>query len=111
MPGVIDWLFDHGADINQTDSSRLDRGFPLNGSWDYSVHVLSRVAAKGDIAFFDHLVSRGADPSRSFALHCASKNTDTTGAVAMIRHLLDKYNLDIEAHKDIFRHIPHGLGS
>lgn len=54
------------------------------------------MAARGDIELFDHLVSRGADPHRSMALHCASRCKDAQKAEAMIDHLLDCHGLDIE---------------
>ncbi|KAM0703823.1 hypothetical protein Q7P35_009762 [Cladosporium inversicolor] len=70
---------------------------------DYSLKVLNRIAASGDIELFDYLVSRGADPQRSIALYCASKCCDPKTAIAMIDHLLDEYHMDIEAKTEDFR--------
>lgn len=70
---------------------------------DYSLKVLNRIAASGDIELFDHLVSRGADPQRSIALHRVSKCRNSEKAIAMIDHLLDKHHMDIEAKSEDFR--------
>jgi ankyrin repeat protein len=97
---MLDWMLDRGADITRTDDSRTGRFGPrrmLGGGKDYSLKVLNRVAAQGNVELFDHLVVRGAEPSRSLALHCASECKDPAKTVAMIDHLLDKYHFDIEA--------------
>lgn len=70
---------------------------------DYSLKVLNIIAASGDIELFDHLVTCGADPQRSIALHRASKCHDPEKAVAMIDHLLDKHCMNIEAKSEDFR--------
>lgn len=70
---------------------------------DYSLKVLNIVAAAGDIELFDHLVSRGADPHRSMALHRAGKCPDPEKSIAMIDHLLDKHHMDIEANSEDLR--------
>jgi hypothetical protein len=69
---------------------------------DYSLKVLNKIAASGDIELFDHIVSRGADPQRSIALHRASKCRDPEKSVAMIDHLLDKHHMDIESKGEDF---------
>lgn len=56
------------------------------------------IAASGDIELFDHIVSRGADPQRSMALHRASRCPDPEKTIAMVDHLLDKHHMDIEAN-------------
>lgn len=96
---------DHGADPNRTDDSRDDEYPPrrLIGARDYSLKVLNLVAASGDMELFDRLVSRGADPQRSMALHRASRCPDPDKTVAMIDHLLDKHHMDIEANNQDFR--------
>ncbi|TLD11675.1 hypothetical protein E2P81_ATG10422 [Venturia nashicola] len=66
---IIDWMLDHGVDINQTDFRRTEDGFRLTGPNDTSLKVLNSVAARGDIELYDHLIARGADQSRSLALH------------------------------------------
>lgn len=79
-----------------TGSSRIwvDSG---GGQYDDTAEVLNEAASRGDIAMFDHLVSRGAIPSRSIALHTASKCKDFTQSKAMITHLVKKYNFDVNA--------------
>ena len=62
-------MLDHGVDINQTDFRRTEDGFRLTGPNDTSLKVLNSVAARGDIELYDHLIARGADQSRSLALH------------------------------------------
>ena len=105
---TLDCLLDQGADINRTDSRRRDDGSVLAvGETDNSLHLLNIVAASGDIDLFDHLVSRGADPSLCTALHAASKCKDPETSTAMVRHLLDKHNLDINRDKDDLRHFIH----
>jgi hypothetical protein len=56
--------------------------------------VLNAAALCGDINTFDHLVDRGAIPSRSNALHNAARCEDPAKAVAMIIHLIEKHHLD-----------------
>lgn len=97
---MLDWMLDRGADITRTDDSRTAALGPkrmIGGGKDYSLKVLNRVAARGNVELFDHLVSRGADPSRSLALHCASECKDPVKTIVMIDHLLDTYHFDIEA--------------
>lgn len=87
---------------------RLACGFPLYpGGFDNSVKVLNNVAANGDVALFNHLVDRGADPHRSLALHYTSKCEDSTKAVAMLSNLLDRHAMDIHADTDDLRNFFH----
>lgn len=105
---TLDWLLDQGADINRTDSQRLDDGFNLAiGETDGALHLLNNVAAKGDIDLFDHLVTRGADTSLCTALHSASRCKDAETSRAMVCHLLDKHNMDINRNNDDLRHFYH----
>ncbi|KAF7190796.1 hypothetical protein HII31_07955 [Pseudocercospora fuligena] len=105
---TLDWLLDLGADINRTDERRTSDGqYLYTGATDTSLHVLNRVAARGNIKLFDHLVSRGADPHRSFALHCASKCKDPEVSVAMVSHLLDHHKLDVYANNEDLRNFFH----
>lgn len=105
---TLDCLLDLGADINRTDNRRRDDGSVLAvGETDSFLHLLNNVAASGDIELFDHLVSRGADPSLCTALHAASKCKDTEASRAMVCHLLDKYNMDIDRNRDDLRHFAH----
>ena len=103
-------MLDHGADISRTDTGRLYNGFNLAiGSSDNSLHLLNIVAANGDIDLFDHLVSRGADPSRSLALHAASKCQDHEKSMVIVCHLLDKHNMDINVDDETFRDTFNGV--
>ncbi|KAM0715506.1 hypothetical protein Q7P37_009004 [Cladosporium fusiforme] len=105
---TLDCLLDLGADINRTDTRRRDNGSVLAlGEMDSSLHLLNNVAASGDIELFDHLVSRGADPSLCTALHAASKCKNAETSIAMVCHLLDKHNMDIDRNKDDLRHFIH----
>lgn len=106
----IDWLLDHGVDINQTDTERTDSGWRPGKCHDFSLKHLNKVAAAGDIAFFDHLVARGANPHRSMALHCATKCKDPAKATAMIEHLLDVHQMNIEANNKDLRKFIHASG-
>lgn len=105
---ILDWLLDQGADINRTDIQRLDNGFNLAiGETDSSLHLLNNVAANGDIDLFDHLVSRGANTSLCTALHSASRCKDVEKSKAMVCHLLDKHNMDINRNNDDLRDFFH----
>jgi ankyrin repeat protein len=99
-PEILDWLLDHGADITRSDETRrtaCGRYRMMGGGKDYSLEVLNRAAGIGNVELFDHLVHRGADPSRSLALHRVSECSDPAKLVAMIDCLLDQYHFDIEA--------------
>ena len=105
---TLDWLLDQGVDINRTDTQRLDNGFNLApGETDRSLHLLNNVAADGNIALFDCLVDRGADPTLSTALHSASACKDPDLSRAMVCHLLDRYGMDINSNSDDFRDFVH----
>lgn len=100
----LDWLIDHGADASRTDDSR-DDNYPIRPFYparNYSLKVLNLIAASGNIELFDHVVARGADPQRSMALHRASKCPDPEKAIAMIDHLLDKHQMNIETNNAEF---------
>jgi len=106
----IDWLLDHGVDISRTDTKRVDDGSRPGQCHDFSLKHLNNVAAAGDIPLFDHLVARGADPHRSMALHCASKCKNPAKSTAMIEHLLDVHNMNIEANNEDLRDFFHASG-
>lgn len=117
---MLDWLLDQGVDITRTDIHKTDEGRRLphdrsgRGSFDYSLKILNKIAEGGDIQLFDHIVSRGADPLRSLALHRATKCKDAEKSMAMIDHLLDKHHMDIEAHSKVLRptiHFPGDSGT
>lgn len=105
---MLDWLLDRGVNVNMTDHQRMHDGFNLYpGGRDDSLHHLNIIAADGDIDLFDHLVSRGADPLKSLALHSASENEDPEKSRAMVRHLLDKHKMDINSNNEDFRDFFH----
>jgi ankyrin repeat protein len=58
---------------------------------------LDKAAAVGDVDLFNWLVSQGADPSRSEALHRASKCHDEAKSVAMVSCLIERHNMSMEA--------------
>jgi ankyrin repeat protein len=90
------------------DSQRLDDGFNLAvGESDYSLHLINRVAADGNIDLFDHIVGRGADALLSTALHSASACKDPVLPKTMICHLLDKHGMAINSNNDDFRDFIH----
>jgi len=96
--------------MNRTDSELARDGRYDLRSRDFSLKLLNIVAASGDIAYFDHLVSRGADPRKSLALHSASKCEDSQQATAMINHLLDMHHMQIEANNEDLRDFFHAAG-
>lgn len=83
---VLDWFLDQEVDING-NWSRSDR----------TCGVLNEAAVRGDIEMFDYLVSRGAEPSRSLALHKATGCKDAVKTTSMIIHLIEKYRFDVNA--------------
>ena len=97
-------------DITQTDTVRTDDGSRPGQCRDFSLKHLNNVSAASDIALFDHLVARGADPHRSMALHCAAKCKDPSKTKAMIEHLLDVHHMDIEANNEDLRDYFHASG-
>ena len=106
----LEWLLDQGVDVSLTDSRRQDTGFRIGGGFDHSLKVLNNIAKNGDIELFDHIVSRGADPLRSTALHAVSLCRNDGKMAAMIDHLLDHHHMDIEADneklRDVFQVLP-----
>lgn len=94
-------MLDRGVDIGRTDYGRTEDGFRLASPRD--LKALNSVGIQGDIELYDHLIARGADQSRSLALHCASKCQDAAKSTAMIDHLLDKYHMDIEFESEKLR--------
>lgn len=101
-------MLDQGVNINKTDSQRLDDGSNLpGGESDYSLDLLNRVTADGNIDLFDHLVGRGADVSLSTALQSASECDDHGKSITMIRHLLDKHLMNINRNNEDFREFFH----
>jgi hypothetical protein len=68
---------------------------------DRTVGILNEAARLHDVELFDYLVSRGADHTRSLALHmaCGKHEDDPEGVKcqAMLAHLIDEYGFDINA--------------
>lgn len=97
---MLDLVLDLGADINEPFDNHL-RNPESDGTrcdWDHTLGVLNNAAATGDTALFDHLVARGADPSKSIALHHACRGPqEGPDTVAMITHLVERYHFDINA--------------
>ncbi|KAG9235778.1 ankyrin repeat-containing domain protein [Amylocarpus encephaloides] len=97
---AIDWILEQGVDINQPMDKSL-RGLRPGAGWegerDNTVEVLNEAAAQGNIEMFDYLVSRGAKAAQSIALHKSTRCMDPVLAVAMLTHLVERYNLDVNA--------------
>jgi ankyrin repeat protein len=109
---IVDFLLDRGADINRPVKRNIAKG-----DRDDTVEVLNKAAALGDIELFDHLVARGADPSRSIALHTATQCEDQVKAAAMVTHLIKKHGFDVESDegcgglRDFFSSFPEQEGT
>jgi hypothetical protein len=96
-PEVLDYLLSQGSDVTRTDCRREYNGRNvIPGRIDTSLHLLDQVAALGDVNLFNKLVSLGADPLKSEALHRASKCHDEAKSVAMISCLIDRHNMSME---------------
>lgn len=104
----LDWLLDQGVDINGT---RVPKNTQL-GEW--SIEILDQTAAAGDIELMKYLVSRGANPSQSLALHSATTCKDADKTRAMIACLITDHGMDIEADTEDLRDnfsYPEGSGT
>ncbi|PIA92164.1 hypothetical protein CB0940_09973 [Cercospora beticola] len=105
---VLDLLLDHGVDVKKIETARTADGLALYpGGYDNSIKILNGSAANADVELFDHLVSRGAEPARSLALHYTSKCKVPESAVTILSHLLDVYDMDIHADTDDLRNFFH----
>jgi ankyrin repeat protein len=69
----------------------------MEGRIDASLHLLDKVAALGDVELFNKLVSLGADPLKSEALHRASKCHDEAKSIAMVSCLIDRHRMSLKA--------------
>ncbi|KAK6209011.1 hypothetical protein LQW54_006759 [Pestalotiopsis sp. IQ-011] len=102
---LVDFFLDHGVDINATgefvtwDNGVLRYVRPYAHVPKGCTVFLNHAALKGDLEMFDHLVSRGADPARSNALHFAARheNQDLATITSIMRHLIEKHGFDIDA--------------
>ncbi|CAJ2512183.1 Uu.00g051980.m01.CDS01 [Anthostomella pinea] len=109
---ILDFLLDKGADISKPSNRTSGRTKLRGGERDHTLGVLNNAAALGDAALFDHLVSRGADPSKSIALHHAARCQDAAKTTAMIAHLVDRHHFDVNASdgcgglRDFFGDVP-----
>ncbi|KAK8026316.1 hypothetical protein PG990_004139 [Apiospora arundinis] len=97
---IVQWLLDRGVWLDFPQSELRDD--LKKGEKDETIALLNQAAAQGNMAMFDHLVSLGADPSRSLALHYAAAlykphhdNANATDAV--IGHLIQKYHFAVDA--------------
>ena len=97
---ILDWLLNQGIDINCNTGQDFHLYTNEGPLWDNTCAVLNKAAALGDVEPFDHLVSRGADPSRSVALHMATRCEDPAKTVAMITHLIEQYHFDVNNNDD-----------
>jgi ankyrin repeat protein len=95
-PEIFEWLLDHGMDIN-SGPGRIES--LLVGETDDTCLVLNEAARRGSIDLFEYLVSRGADPFRSLALHSACLCSHPEQTTSMMEHLLEKYGFDVSAQE------------
>jgi ankyrin repeat protein len=109
---MVDYILAQGCDINETDCRRMYDGVILpRGMFDFSNHLLDKVAALGNVELFDYLVARGADPQRSSALHRVSVCHGKQKSLSMLSSLIDRHKLDIsanlyEGYNDLFDYGP-----
>lgn len=96
---TLSWLLDQGVDLNLPLNQSLIYHLK-KGEHDRTVQVLNEAASQGDIDTFDYLVSRGADASRSIALHRATRCLDPEKVTALVDHLIAKYHFDPNADDD-----------
>ncbi|SMY18866.1 unnamed protein product [Zymoseptoria tritici ST99CH_1A5] len=101
---ALKWLLDQGADINKSDCRRVGEwGMRIEGAKDDSLHILNMVAANGDIKLLEYLVARGADLTKSLALHAVSSCHEPAKSLPMLSYLLDEQHMGIDTDTDEFR--------
>ncbi|KAI1856146.1 hypothetical protein JX265_011861 [Neoarthrinium moseri] len=98
---IVDFLLDHGVDINRPDVMRSTGRHSVPLSSDYSTFdktlgVLNAAAARDDIKMFDHRVLSGC------GLHTAAAYcSDPVKVKAMIAHLVATYSFDPKAKDNV----------
>lgn len=101
---VASWLLDHGARLDFPQSEVRDD--LKKGEKDGTLALLNQAAAQGNMAMFDRLVSLGANPSHSLALHYAAASAaaaddkrppGSNAADAVIGHLIQQHGFDVDA--------------
>lgn len=100
----MDFYLDQGVDIHTIELDLQYSGirWPVRIGWRKNNHsslFLNQAAQFGDLKMFEHLISRGADVSRSDPLHHAArhKSQDVDTLTSIMEHFINKYNLDINA--------------
>ncbi|KAM7210890.1 hypothetical protein V8F06_013732 [Rhypophila decipiens] len=98
---TLRYLLDLGADPNKPVVPSLIPSLK-RGETDDTIQGLNKTAAQGDIQAFELLVSRGADPNKSIALHRVTrfKGTNDRTVAAMIDYLVDMHGMDPNADDD-----------
>ncbi|KAK4210115.1 hypothetical protein QBC37DRAFT_322731 [Rhypophila decipiens] len=100
---ILRYLLDLGADPKKPIVPSLVP-FLKKGETDNTTQCLNEAAAQCDIPAFELLVSRGAEPARSIALHRATRfkgaNNGGTTVTDMIAYLIDRHGMDPNAKDD-----------
>ncbi|KAM7192051.1 hypothetical protein V8F20_009027 [Naviculisporaceae sp. PSN 640] len=100
---TLSYLLDQGADPNKPVTASLIPTLK-RGETDDTIQCLNLAAEQCNIPAFELLVSSGADPRRSIALHRATRFKGPTDGdktvTAMIDYLLDVHDLDPNADDD-----------
>ncbi|KAF3012995.1 hypothetical protein E8E14_006946 [Neopestalotiopsis sp. 37M] len=101
---LVDFYLDQDVDIHTIELDLQYSGirWPVRIGWRQNNHsslFLNQAAQFGDLKMFEHLISRGADVSRSDPLHHAArhKSQDVDTLTSIMEHFINKYNLDINA--------------
>ncbi|KAM7188497.1 hypothetical protein V8F20_010515 [Naviculisporaceae sp. PSN 640] len=91
---TLSYLLDLGADPNRPIEHSLFHTLK-RGEVDETCQSLNEAAAQGSIETFSYLVSRGADPRKSIALHRAARCvSDPETARKMVEYLVDTHGFD-----------------
>ncbi|KAK6430770.1 hypothetical protein LTR95_013070 [Oleoguttula sp. CCFEE 5521] len=101
FPTALNVLIQSGLDVRSNGHLLLQRA--LYGPIDHSLKVVDEIAAAGDIELFDHLVARGANSKRCLALHAVLRCKDAAKMVAMIDHLIDIHQMDVNFNNEDLR--------
>ncbi len=93
----MEFLLEKAIDINCAQDLDSQYNLLAKGQTDKSSLLLNQAAAQGNRDMFDRFVTLGIDPSSSMALHWVSYCQDPLKAGEMVAHLVERYNLDVNA--------------
>jgi len=99
---LVVWALDHGASINPRGEEPYTDNEPLRNHTDCTPLLEEAVRHGCDASTFDLLREKGAPITRRvlhFAVERATGSTEpyVSNRMAFVRHLLDKYKLDVNA--------------